>query len=202
MLKDAKTAWARDTTPYLVFSALAFAFGDLLFGVDTGSFGSIQALPSFLSEFAPMNAAGVHAFPTRTKSIMNSVVWPGKLLGTIVFEPMVEKIGYKRSMYIVAVIQALTATTWQTFSGCRIVAYFGVGVVENLVPSYLSEIAPAGIRGFFAGIMNIIVALGNLWGSGMGSGLAAEKARVGWIVPAAVKFIPVVAIAVFVPSYV
>jgi SP family sugar:H+ symporter-like MFS transporter len=51
----------------------------------------------------------------------------------------------------------LTANTWQVFSGGRVIAYFAVGIVENIVPSYLSEIAPAGLRGFFAAIMNIVV---------------------------------------------
>ena len=30
---EIKTAWKRDTTPYFIFAAVAFAFGDLLFGV-------------------------------------------------------------------------------------------------------------------------------------------------------------------------
>ena len=47
------------------------------------------------------------AFRTADKSTMNSIVWPGKLLGTLCFEPLVERVGYKISMYIVALIQTV-----------------------------------------------------------------------------------------------
>ena len=93
----------------------------------------------------------------------------------------------------------LTAKNWQVFAGGRVIAYFGVGIVENAVPSYLAEISPSSLRGFFAGIMNIVVALGNLWGSGMGRAYATEEAKRGWQIPVAVQFIPVLMMIVMVP---
>lgn len=39
--------------------------------------------------------------------LMNSVVWPSKLLGTIIFEPLVQRVGYKVSMYIVSLFQII-----------------------------------------------------------------------------------------------
>lgn len=43
--------------------------------------------------------------PTERKSIMNSVVWIGKLCGTMLFEPILERIGYKKTIYVVCAIQ-------------------------------------------------------------------------------------------------
>jgi hypothetical protein len=77
---------------------------DLLFGVDTGSFGSIQALPAFLRDFAPLNAAGNHVFPTEVRSIMNAMVWPSKLAGCIFYEPLVSRVGYKITLIAVALL--------------------------------------------------------------------------------------------------
>ena len=79
------------------------------------------------------------------------------------------------------------------------IAYFAVGIVENVVPIYLSEICPASLRGFFAGLMNIVTVCGQLWGTGMGRAYATETAKKGWLIPVGVQFIPVVLIAVMVP---
>jgi len=62
----------RDATPFLVFCAFCFAWGDVLFGIDTGSFGSIQALPSFLADFGVQQPDGSFKLPTQRTSIMNS----------------------------------------------------------------------------------------------------------------------------------
>lgn len=83
--------------------------------------------------------------------------------------------------------------------GGRIIAYFAVGIVENVVPAYLCEIAPASLRGFFAGIMNLVVNLGNLWGVGMGRAYATETGKIGWMVPVGVQLIPVAAMGLMLP---
>jgi MFS family permease len=202
--KRPKVAWT-EATPYLVYCAIAFAFGNLLFGVDTGSFGSIQALPSFLNAYAPLGADGKRAFSTVDKSTMNSVVWPGKIFGTFMFEPLAERLGYKRTMYIVAFVQfialivQMTAKDWKVFTGGRVIAYAAVGVVENAAPSYISEVAPAGMRGFFGGAMVVVVTIGNLWGALMGRAYANEPRKLGYLVCVGVQFIPAVLILVLVP---
>lgn len=57
----------RDATPYLLFCTFCFAWGDVLFGLDTGSFGSLEALPSFLKQFGHDGKLS-----TWQKSVMNS----------------------------------------------------------------------------------------------------------------------------------
>lgn len=127
----------RDVTPYLLYCAFCFAWGDILFGIDTGSFGAIQSLPVFLREFGeerPPNS-GKFVLPTARKSLMNSsmfgaplilprgrgltlmlVVWPGKLAGTLAFEPVVERCGFKRTMYICCVVQAIAIISESVFA--------------------------------------------------------------------------------------
>lgn len=38
---------------------------------------------------------------------MNSVVWIGKILGCAVFEPLLERVGYKKVIYIVCFLQVI-----------------------------------------------------------------------------------------------
>lgn len=77
-----------------------------LTGSDTGSFGSLQALPSFLATFGETINGQRTLSPTR-RATMNSVVWIGKFIGTAIFEPIVERLGYKHTVYLVVLIQVV-----------------------------------------------------------------------------------------------
>lgn len=79
------------------------------------------------------------------------------------------------------------------------VAYYTVGIVENVVPSYTAEIAPASLRGVFAGSLQCIVTLGNMWGAGMGAATADYTTAAGWLIPVGVQFIPAVILVAGVP---
>lgn len=53
----------------------------------------------------------------------------------------------------------MTAKDWVAFSAGRVIAYLGVGFVENAVPAYESEIAPTALRGFISGSLIMLVRL-------------------------------------------
>lgn len=78
--------WAQ-VTPRLIFTAITFSWANIMYGLwvlrflerdeqltssDTGSFGSLQALPSWLLKFGTLQANGKHTLPTSRRSIMNS----------------------------------------------------------------------------------------------------------------------------------
>ena len=105
---------------------------------DTGSFGSLQALPSFLRRFGEKNATtGEYALPTKRQSIMNSIPWIGKIVGCLVIEPLIDRIGYRNSMAVTAAVQIvaliieLTSKGWQQFTVGRNFAYLSVGMVST-----------------------------------------------------------------------
>lgn len=116
---------------------------------DTGSFGSLQALPSFLRQFGEVSATGEYELPTTRKSIMNSIPWIGKLAGCFVVEPLIDRIGYRNSIIITAGIQIvsmiieMTAKTWQQFTVGRNFAYLAVGLVSVL--NYVTKDPPLSL---------------------------------------------------------
>ena len=71
--------------------------------------------------------------------------------------------------------------------------------MENLVPTYEAELAPASLRGFLAGNVQVVVILGNIWGSGMSRAFANETAKKGWLIPVGMQFIPAVLLLAFLP---
>ncbi|KAJ9150704.1 General substrate transporter [Pleurostoma richardsiae] len=197
-------AW-RHVTPYLVFNCLVFLQGAILFGIDTGSFGSLQALPSFLTRFGIKNDAGKFNLPATRKSLLNSLPWIGKIAGCMWSEPFIDRAGYKKAMYAVVIIQIvgliveMTAHHWAQFSAGRIITYSAVGMVENAVPAYNAESCPAGVRGLLSGGIMTVTALGNLWGAGMSRAYSTEQGDKGWMIPVAMQFIPAVGLLLLVP---
>lgn len=77
---------------------------------DTGSFGSLQALPSFLRVFGVQDGKTYSLPPTR-KALMNSLPWIGKISGCFAAEPTIERIGYKKTMYLVSIVQIIAVVS-------------------------------------------------------------------------------------------
>jgi MFS family permease len=142
------------------------------FKSDTGSFGSLQALPSFLRQFGVQNAKGDYELPTQRASLMNSVPWIGKLAGCFLIEPLIDRVGYRSSIIVTAVIQIIsliiemTSKTWQQFTIGRNFAYLSVGLVR--LPHFPSLIikAIAPFR-FYASIAGADVLKGGKPGAGI-----------------------------------
>ena len=93
----------------------------------------------------------------------------------------------------------MTSHEWVQFSIGRIIAYYGVGLVENAVPSYQAEIAPAALRGFISGSLMSIVTLGAMWGTGMGKAMADWQTKAGWLIPVGIQLIPVAILVLSIP---
>ena len=138
------------------------------------------------------------------------MVFLGKLVGAILFEPVIERVGCKKTLYIGASIQILgiirtsflsilpiwhndtvelSAKEWIQFTTGRVLTYLAVGLVDTTVPTYEAELAPAALRGFFAGNVQVFVHIGAIWGSSMSRAFATETGRVGWMVPVGVQMI-------------
>jgi MFS family permease len=165
------------------------------------------------------------------------VNWTGKLVGCVVFEPLIEWLGFKKIIYVLAIIQIvavagtftllpnpaivlptfehffcilphendlttsveLSASSWIQFCIGRVLAYVAVGIVEPTIPIYQAELAPAPLRGFFAGNVQVLLHLGSIWGAGMSRAYANETDRKGWMIPVSIQMIPAVVLLMGVP---
>lgn len=85
----------KGVTPYMVFCCVVYLSGALLYGIDTGSFGSLQALPSFRSKFGEYNAkTKAYALPSDRAAAMNSIPFAGQALGALLSSFVVDWFGY------------------------------------------------------------------------------------------------------------
>lgn len=79
---------------------------------------------------------------------MSSLAFVGKAIGTFTAGPFIERFGHRWAMFLFSIasfvgvaIEATSKVPGQFIAG-RIVLYFAVGIIENAVPTYQSELAP------------------------------------------------------------
>lgn len=79
----------------------------------------------------------------------------------------------------------------------RFLVYTAVGLVENVVPTYQSEIAPAPLRGFFVGSLQLCLTSGSLIAGVVNESMSRKINDSGWQIATALQALPAVMILCF-----
>ncbi|KRL68171.1 sugar porter family MFS transporter [Companilactobacillus versmoldensis] len=137
------------------------SFGGILFGYDIGVMTG--ALPFLLHDWSLQNSAGVVGWIT--SAVMFGAIFGGALAGSLS-----DKLGRRKMILISAIIFAIGSI----LSGIsphdgqyyliivRIFLGLAVGAASALVPAYMSEMAPARLRGRLSGINQTMITSGML----------------------------------------
>jgi sugar porter (SP) family MFS transporter len=144
-------------------------------------------------------AKDFHLNPTQVE-IAASAVLMGAIIGALCAGPMNDALGRKRALMLLAVIfsvgSLLTAVvpTYGFFLACRILVGFCIGATASVVPVYISEVAPANLRGRLVTFNQIAITFGialSYWVN-----LAFAAAGKGWrpmfavaVIPSAILFL-------------
>ncbi|CAI4214322.1 unnamed protein product [Parascedosporium putredinis] len=188
-------------TPKLFLFCLIYALGSIFFGYDGASFGGVQAMSPFLRKFGKYNEAkGTYTLPKQLASLMNSLPLIGKFTGTIIVGPIIEKIGHRWTMMFTCGVQIIgpiiqvTSNNPAQFIVGRFLVYTAVGLVENVVPTYQSEIAPGVLRGFFVGSIQLCLTTGSLIAGIVNESMSKKVNNSGWQIATALQALPAVLI--------
>ncbi|KAJ3891589.1 hypothetical protein GG344DRAFT_47054, partial [Lentinula edodes] len=115
--------------------------------------------------------------------LLTSLAFAGKLIGTVIIGPCTERFGHKFGMLLLCIV-TIIGTIIQ------------FGIVENVVPTYQSEIVPAPARGFVVGSLQMFLVCGALVASGVNRRYSTFVTNSGWIIPVSIQFItPVIILA-------
>jgi len=143
---------------YIWLISSVAALGGLLFGWDWVVVGG--AKPFFERYFHLADAA--------QSGWANSCALVGCLIGAMVAGALSDKFGRKRLLIVAAFLFALTsignalASSFAIFVAWRIFGGVAIGLASNLSPMYISEIAPAGMRGRLVSINQLTIVIGVL----------------------------------------
>jgi sugar porter (SP) family MFS transporter len=177
------------------------SFASCMIGYDSAFIGTTLALPSFVDEFK-MNPNQMNpAHLALTKANIVSVYQAGAFFGSFGAYVSSYYLGRRKSLVIFSTIFILGAGLMLGANGQRglgliiggrVLAGIGVGGASNMVPIYISELAPPAIRGRLVGIYELGWQIGGLVGFWINYGLQETMApsHRQWIIPFAVQLIP------------
>ncbi|WP_189404684.1 sugar porter family MFS transporter [Alteromonas halophila] len=127
----------------IVYWSLTVAIAGFLFGFDTAVISGADQSIQVLWETTPL----FHGL-----FVMSSALW-GTVIGALMGNWPCDRLGRKKTLVLIGVLYLLSAVGSAlaqdpyTFAILRFIGGLGVGVSSIAVPAYISEIAPANVRG-------------------------------------------------------
>ena len=141
------------TVVYVI--CIVAALGGLLFGLDQGFINN--ALDTLTEHYN---------FETHHKESYSAILATGGILGALLSGIFARFLGRKKSLvmagFIFCAASAYSALlpSLPVLSACRFALGFGVGIASFVVPLYLSETAPAAIRGSMGTLFQLMITIG------------------------------------------
>ncbi|PQQ13057.1 sugar transport protein 14 [Prunus yedoensis var. nudiflora] len=164
-------------TGYFIFACIVAALGGSLFGYDLGVSGGVTSMDDFLKEFFPkiyrrkqlhLNETDYCKYDNQILTLFTSSLYFAGLISTFGASHVTRNKGRKASIlvgavsfFIGAVLNASAKNIAMLIIG-RIFLGVGIGFGNQAVPLYLSEMAPAKIRGAVNQLFQLTTCLGIL----------------------------------------
>ena len=143
---------------YIFLITLVSAIGGLLFGYDTGVIAG--ALQFIVQTFQ------IPASDAFLKECIVASVPFGALIGAIFSRRSARRYGRRKSIILTAILFSagalLVSVAWHVYVVIigRFIMGFGVGLSSMIVPMYLSEVTPPGVRGAMVFVFQVAIDLG------------------------------------------
>ncbi|KAI3467896.1 hypothetical protein Pfo_024559 [Paulownia fortunei] len=192
-------------TPFVVITCLVAATGGLIFGYDIGISGGVTSMDEFLQKFFPSvyakqkDSSGIESqyckFENHLLTLFTSSLYLAALIASFFASATTQKFGRKVSMTIggiVFLIGALlngAAVNVEMLIIGRLLLGVGIGYANQSVPVYLSEMAPAKLRGALNIGFQMATTIGIFAANLVNYGTAHMKAN-GWRVSLALAAAP------------
>jgi MFS transporter, SP family, galactose:H+ symporter len=147
----------RAMRPFVLLVASVAALGGLLFGYDTGVISG--AILFITKDFA---------LDTKLQEFTISVVLIGAIVGSAIAGSLSDRIGRRTTLLVAGIIFAIGAIV-SAFApvigvllGARLVVGFAIGLCSVVAPLYISEVAPAEVRGALVSLYQFAITIGIL----------------------------------------
>ncbi len=142
----------------VIFYAIAAASGAVVVGLNLG--GISGAIDLIVKEFGLSAVA---------KGFVTGSLLIGCLLGALAGGRLADKFGRKPMLYVSAILLGLAALgcgvftpIWALLVAYRFIAGLGIGILSAVIPTYISEISPAHLRGTLVSFYQTGVVIGIL----------------------------------------
>ena len=189
-----RSAWeSRKCITICVLIALSF----FQFNMDTIFSNSFQAMPSFLAVFGfpDPSLPGGYGIDSEFQSLMTALLQLGLAGGGLIQSPL-SRWFPRRASYWFGYIFSVIAITIQITTSSQGIVYLGrtfLGIANGLYVSatilYISEVAPANLRGSMVTIYIFLQSCGGIFGAGFIYAFRNYTTRSGYQIPLGVLYI-------------
>ncbi|KAF9878618.1 hypothetical protein CkaCkLH20_04110 [Colletotrichum karsti] len=115
--------------------------------------GNLIANQGFINHVGFRDSAGKTTLNANYTALWGAMQSLGQLIGMIVLNPVSDKLGRKKTLYVLWVILASSliletlVRDWRDWTGAKILAGMGIGAIQATLPIYVTEWSPVNIRG-------------------------------------------------------
>ncbi|KAM0940915.1 putative sugar transport protein STP/MST-like, plant [Dioscorea sansibarensis] len=192
-------------TLFVFLTCLVAATGGLIFGYDLGVSGGVTAMDPFLIKFFPsvhkMEEANQSTnqyckFNSELLTLFTSSLYVAALFASFIASTVTRVFGRKWSMFcggitflVGSAINGAAENHFMLILG-RVLLGVGVGFANQSVPVYLSEMAPANLRGMLNIGFQLMITLGILAANLINYATAKIEGGWGWRVSLALAAVP------------
>ncbi|KAL8136889.1 hypothetical protein V2J09_002890 [Rumex salicifolius] len=197
-------------TPQFILACILAALGGSLFGYDLGVSGGMTSMDDFLEEFFPevykrkrlyLHETDYCKYNNQVLTLFTSCLYYAALISTFAASYSTKNLGRRASILVGSIsfffgglVNASAVNVEMLIIG-RILLGIGIGFGNQAVPLYLSEMAPAKIRGAVSQLFQLTTCIGILAASFINY-VSAQIHPWGWrlsvglaIVPALLMFV-------------
>ncbi|KAJ6774874.1 SUGAR TRANSPORT PROTEIN 11 [Salix purpurea] len=199
-------------TCFVIITCLVAAMGGLIFGYDIGISGGVTSMDTFLKQFFPSVYRQEHEirddgnmyckFNSHLLTLFTSSLYLAALVASFFSSTVTRLFGRKISMLfgglvflLGAIINGAAVNVAMLIIG-RLLLGIGVGFANQSVPIYLSEMAPAKIRGALNIGFQMAITIGILAANLINYGTAQIKEGYGWRISLGLAAVPALMITV------
>uniref|UniRef100_A0A0E0JK89 Major facilitator superfamily (MFS) profile domain-containing protein n=1 Tax=Oryza punctata TaxID=4537 RepID=A0A0E0JK89_ORYPU len=198
-------------TVFVFIACLVASSGGLIFGYDIGISGGVTSMDPFLSRFFPSVYAKEKEvvetnqyckFDSEPLTLFTSSLYLAALIASLFASVITRKFGRKMTMLgggfiflIGAVLNGAAADVAMLIIG-RILLGIGVGFSNQAVPLYLSEMAPARMRGMLNISFQLMITVGILFANLINYFTDKINGGWGWRVSLGLAAVPAVIMTV------
>ncbi|XVE49722.1 hypothetical protein DITRI_Ditri01bG0103900 [Diplodiscus trichospermus] len=206
--RRARTKHEGSVTTFLMITCIVAAMGGLLFGYDVGISGGVTSMEPFLKKFFPSvlekqkNEASNCKFDSQLLTLFISSLYLAAFVASFFASVVTRTSGRKASMFI----GSIACLIGSIFNGIaknviyliigRLLLGVGVGFANQSVPVYLSEMAPARIRGALSIGFQMAVTIGILTAGITNYCTSKIKGGLGWRVSLCLPGVPAIMMAI------
>lgn len=165
-----------------------------MYGYDSAFIGGTLELPSFKAAYGLTDEASSTSLDSNIVSTFQAGAFFGAIGGFFIAESLGRKMVILTSgvVFSIGVVLQMLGILGALYGG-RVLTGLGVGASSMIIPIYISECAPAAIRGRLVGMFEIMLQIALVFGFWVNYGVQqniSPDTDTQWRIPVGIQFVP------------